>query len=88
MVMLLQSAQIEETGGLVSPLQCRLARTALRLGYEEAAKLCDVAVTTLQRIEQNDPTVTERTIRRVRRAFEAAGVEFIGNTGVDLKVPK
>ncbi len=69
-----------------------MARVALGLRFTDAAKLCDVAVETIRRIEINDQTVKEATIGKVRAAFEKAGVEFIdednGGAGVRLKPKK
>jgi len=76
----------------MNPLQARLARVALGLRFTDAAKLCDVAVETIRRIEINDPAVKDTTIGKVRAVFEKAGVEFIdednGGPGVRLKPKK
>jgi hypothetical protein len=76
----------------MNALQARLARVALGLRFTDAAKLCDVAVETIRRIEINDPSVKEATIGKVRAVFEKAGVEFIaednGGPGVRLKPKK
>jgi len=73
----------------MNALQARLARVALGLRFTDAAKLCDVAVETIRRIEIDDQTVKVATIEKVRAAFEKAGVEFIaengGGPGVRLK---
>jgi predicted transcriptional regulator len=71
--------KVQETGGdLLSPLQARLARAALKLTFGGVAKLCDVSPTTVQRVEGGDSTVQARTIKRMRRAFEDEGIMFIG----------
>jgi hypothetical protein len=76
----------------MNALQARLARVALGLRFTDAAKLCDVAVETIRRIEINDPSVKEATIGKVRAGFEKAGVEFIdedgGGPGVRMKPKK
>lgn len=76
----------------MNAFQARLARLALDLRFTDAAKLCDVAVETVRRIEIEDPTVKEATIEKVRVAFEKAGVEFLaednGGPGVRLKPAK
>jgi hypothetical protein len=76
----------------MNAFQARLARLALGLRFTDAAKLCDVAVETVRRIEIEDPTVKEATIEKVRVAFEKAGVEFLaednGGAGVRLKPKK
>ena len=61
--------------------QARLARLALDLKFTEAAKLCDVAIETIRRIEIGDPTVKEKTVEKVYEAYKKAGVEFIDENG-------
>jgi transcriptional regulator with XRE-family HTH domain len=65
----------------MNALQARLARVALGLRFTDAAKLCDVAVETIRRIEIDDQTVKAATVEKVRAAFESAGVEFIAENG-------
>jgi hypothetical protein len=74
----------------MNALQARLARVALGLRFTDAAKLCDVAVETIRRIEINDPSVKEATIGKVRAVFEKAGVEFLAedNGGPGVRVRK
>ena len=70
-------------------LQCKLARTMLGLTVIETANLCDVSHETIRQIEVDDTTLKEKTIAKVRAAFEKAGVQFIeengGGPGVRLK---
>jgi transcriptional regulator with XRE-family HTH domain len=76
----------------VNAFQARLARLALNLKFTDAAKLCDVAVETIRRIEIADSTVKEKTIEKVRAAFEKGGIEFLaeddGGPGVRLRKTK
>ena len=76
----------------MNAFQAKLARVALNLKFTDAAKLCDVAVETIRRIEIADSTVKEKTIEKVRAAFERADVEFLdedgGGPGVRLRKPK
>lgn len=76
----------------MNAFQARLALVALGLRFTDAAKLCDVAVETIRRIEIDDQTVKEATVEKVRAAFEKAGIEFIdengGGAGVRLAKPK
>jgi transcriptional regulator with XRE-family HTH domain len=66
--------------------QARMARQALGLSLGEAAKLCGVGVTTLQRLESgNGPTFTgmgvlkQTTLQKIQAAFEREGVAFLDN---------
>jgi transcriptional regulator with XRE-family HTH domain len=76
----------------MNAFQAKLARVALDLKFTEAAKLCDVAVETIRRIEIADQTVKEKTLDKVRAAYKKAGVEFIdedgGGPGVRLRKAK
>jgi transcriptional regulator with XRE-family HTH domain len=57
------------------PVQCRMARAALGLGVRELAAVAKVSIDTVARFERGDE-LKERTIDALRRALEAAGVEF------------
>lgn len=65
----------------MSPLQLKLARTALGLTVRQAAELADVSHETIVGIEAGRTSVKEKTIEKVRCALEAAGVEFIAENG-------
>ena len=70
------------------PVQCRMARAALGLGVRELAAAAKVSIDTVARFERGSE-LKERTVDALRRALEAAGVEFIdengGGPGVRLK---
>jgi transcriptional regulator with XRE-family HTH domain len=73
----------------MTPLQLRLARTALSLTVREAAELAQVSHETIVGIEAARPSIKEKTIEKVRAALEKAGIEFIdedgGGPGVRLR---
>lgn len=58
-----------------------MARAALRLGVREVAALANVAAMTITRIENGKSSGQGDTLLRIRRALEAAGVEFIAENG-------
>jgi transcriptional regulator with XRE-family HTH domain len=60
----------------------RAARVALNIGQRELAKLSGLGQRTILRIEQNDPTVSLDSRRRLQEAFEKAGVVFVPDDGV------
>ena len=60
----------------------RAARVALDIGQRDLAALSGVGQRTILRIEQNDPTVSLETRRRLQDAFEKQGVVFIPDDGV------
>jgi transcriptional regulator with XRE-family HTH domain len=76
----------------MTPLQLRLARTALSLTVREAAELAQVSHETIVGIEAARASIKEKTIEKVRTAFEKAGIEFIdedgGGPGVRLRKAK
>ena len=79
---------------MISGLQIRMARQALRWTAEELAKQSDITSKTVQRIEAEDgaPRSSVTTLEKIRKAFEAAGIEFIGTPedrpGVRINLPE
>ena len=66
----------------------RMARAALRMNVRALAKAADVSPNTVTRVEAEN-SVNSSTLAAIRRALEAAGVEFIpengGGPGVRLR---
>lgn len=74
----------------ITPLQVKLARTAVGLGVRELAEAADVAPSTIQRFESGRGDMQSRTLDKVQRCLEVSGVIFIpadsaGGPGVRLK---
>ena len=71
--------------------QIRMARAALKLGVRDLAEKASVAPMTISRIENGQSGGQGDTLRKIQRALEAAGVEFIeengGGPGVRLRKP-
>lgn len=76
---------------MVTPEQCRAARGLLSWSQQDLAKNAGVGVVTVHQLEAGVSQPRRSTIGVVRRAFEAAGVEFIdengGGPGVRLRKP-
>ncbi|MCI0601037.1 MAG: helix-turn-helix transcriptional regulator [Beijerinckiaceae bacterium] len=76
----------------MTPLQLKLARTALSLTVRQAAELAEVSHETIVGIEAGRASVKEKTVTKVCAALAKAGVEFIeengGGPGVRLRKPK
>ena len=76
---------------MLSTCQIRAARALLRWSADELAKSSGIGVATIRRIELTEgvPSSNARTLERLKRTLEAAGVEFIGapedNPGVRLR---
>ena len=64
----------------MSPLQLRLARTALDLSVRESADLTGTSHFTITRFEKGED-IKDSTIAKMRSAFEAAGVIFVEENG-------
>jgi transcriptional regulator with XRE-family HTH domain len=65
---------------MITALQIRAARHALRWSASELAQRSDVAVRTIKRLEQYEgvPPSHAGTLEKIRLTLEAAGIEFIG----------
>jgi transcriptional regulator with XRE-family HTH domain len=65
---------------LITSGQIKAARALLGISIADFAKLAGIGFTTLVRLESSDgvPSVNIRTFEAVQKAFEQAGVEFIG----------
>jgi transcriptional regulator with XRE-family HTH domain len=64
----------------LEPVQAKMARAALGWGVRDLAQKADVAPATVTRFE-GGAGVQARTVDAMRRALEAAGVEFIAENG-------
>jgi transcriptional regulator with XRE-family HTH domain len=69
------------------PVQCRMARAALGLGVRELAAAAKVSTDTVARFERGDD-LKERTIDALRRALEAAGIEFTNGDQPGVRLTK
>jgi transcriptional regulator with XRE-family HTH domain len=65
---------------LITSGQIKAARALLGISIADFAKLAGIGFTTLVRLESSDgvPSGNIRTFEAVQKAFEEAGVEFIG----------
>ena len=78
---------------MISSSQLRAARALLRWSALDLAKASKVAVSTIRRVEviEGKIPVTSANEAALRKALEAAGVEFIeengGGAGVRLRKP-
>lgn len=65
---------------MLTGLQIRIARAALRWSAQDLAERSGLALKTIQRLETFDgiPASHTVTVATIRSALEAAGIEFIG----------
>jgi transcriptional regulator with XRE-family HTH domain len=79
---------------MISGMQIRSARAALRWTIEELAEKSGLGLRTIKRFEAVDgvPPSRTQTLMEVKVAFEAAGIEFIGtpddSPGIRLRSEK
>ena len=74
---------------MITPLQVKMARTALGWGVRDLAKKAELAANTVSRFE-NGSDVMVGTLSQMQKAMEDAGVIFVpadetGGPGVRLK---
>jgi predicted transcriptional regulator len=77
---------------MITPEQCRAARGLLAWSQVELAQKARVGVVTVHQLEAGSSQPRRSTLEVIRRAFEAAGVEFIdqderAGPGVRLREP-
>ena len=71
----------------ITPAQSRMARAALHISLKTLAQWSGLSHITINRFE-NGHTYSEDTARTLRKALEKAGVAFIDDNGVGVKLKK
>ncbi len=66
---------------LITPLQCRMARAALKIGVRELAQLAGISVMTVTRFENEQSGGHASTVAALQAALETAGVVFVPENG-------
>jgi transcriptional regulator with XRE-family HTH domain len=70
---------------MITPAQCRMARSALRWKAQDLADRAHVSRNTVTRFELEQGPPNESTMVLLRQALEAAGVEFRPDGSVRLR---
>ena len=70
---------------VVTPIQCKLGRTAVGYGLRDLAAKANVSPNTISRLERGE-NMHDETLVKVRKALEKAGVRFIAENGGGLGV--
>ena len=74
---------------MITPQQCRAARGLLDWSQQDLADKARIGIVTVRQLEAGGHEPRPATLEVVRRALEAAGVEFIdangGGPGVRLR---
>jgi transcriptional regulator with XRE-family HTH domain len=71
----------------ISAVQSKMARAALGWGVRELARAAKVSTDTISRLERGEE-LKERTLDNIGAVLEAAGVEFLPDNGVRLRIAK
>lgn len=64
----------------MSPIQCQMARVALRWGVRDLARKAAMSQTTVVKFEQGK-SVRAATVEAMQKALERAGIMFIAENG-------
>ena len=76
---------------MITPAQCRAARGLIGWSQQDLANNAGVGTVAIHQLESGTSQPRRATLDVVKRAFEAAGVEFIdengGGFGVRLRKP-
>jgi transcriptional regulator with XRE-family HTH domain len=65
---------------MITGIQLRMARAALKIGVRDVAAMAKVSPATVTRIESDQPA-NASTLAAIRTALESAGVLFIDQNG-------
>ncbi|WP_192733629.1 helix-turn-helix domain-containing protein [Bradyrhizobium sp. OAE829] len=66
---------------MINPAQCRAARGLLAWSQHDLARSAGIGIVTVHQLEAGTSEPRRATLDVIRRAFEAAGVEFIDENG-------
>lgn len=69
----------------MTPAQCRAARGLIGWSQQKLSESAEVGVVTVRQFEAGASEPRRATLSALRRALEAAGVEFDGDSGVRLR---
>jgi transcriptional regulator with XRE-family HTH domain len=67
------------------PEQCRAARALLDWSQSQLALAAGVGVSTVKLFEKGGRQPMRQNLEAMRRALEEAGVDFLGDRGVQLR---
>lgn len=89
---IVRSSRLDNDLDMITSAQCRAARGLLGWSQQILADRAKVGIMTIHQLEKEGSQPRRATLDVVRRALEAAGVEFIdengGGPGVRLRKPE
>ncbi len=68
---------------MLTPTQCKMARAALGWNVKELAQRARISANTVVRFENEKHEANASTLHVIKQAFEAAGVRFTEQGGVE-----
>ena len=71
---------------MITPEQCRGARGLLKWTQEDLAKRSEVSVISIRKFEGGKTSPRKSTLKVFRLTFENAGIEFIDDNGIGVKL--
>ncbi|HEY0833763.1 MAG TPA: helix-turn-helix transcriptional regulator [Azospirillum sp.] len=72
----------DDKNNVITPAQCRAARALVRMNQQKLAKAAEVSTKTIADFEREiERQLNIRTLRAIRAALEAVGVELIAENG-------
>lgn len=69
---------------MITPAQCRAARALLKWSQDDLAERSGIGVASIRAFETDARSPYKRTLKTLRETFEAAGIEFIDDSGLKL----
>ena len=70
----------------IKPIQCKSARAMLNWSQEELAIKVECAKKTITDFEKGHRTPHHRTLKEIKIIFEGAGITFINNGEIGVKM--
>ena len=71
---------------MITSAQCRAARALLDWKQVELAEHSDVGITAIRTFERNKTSPHRITLKALKETFEKAGIEFIDDGGLGVKL--
>jgi transcriptional regulator with XRE-family HTH domain len=73
---------------MLTPLQSKMARTALGWNIRRLAEQANIAPNTVSNFETGKGRTNRANIAAIKRAFEGAGIIFLNGDGVRVRKPE
>ncbi len=71
---------------LITPKQCRAARELLGWKQTDLSDVSGIGIATIADFERGSREPIKRTLKDIRRNLEGAGIEFINEDGIGVKL--